>query len=105
MIMEALQGHPHRRLRRYLQAGAEAREQQRSSRDGALPAQTAGPETAGPVTARTSAGARGSAAPPRGDRPDARTGARPDGRAAKVDRKSTRLNSSHYSRSRMPSSA
>jgi ABC-2 type transport system ATP-binding protein len=71
MIMEALQGHPHRRLHRYLQARAGAGEQQLSSRDGVLPAQAAGPETAGPVTAGTSASVGGSAAPPRGDRPDA----------------------------------
>ena len=83
MIMKALQGHPHQHLHRYLQARAEAHKQQRPSRDSALPAQTAGPETAGPVTASTSASARGSPAPPRGDRPDA-PGARPDGRAAKV---------------------
>ena len=42
MIMEAFQGHPRRPLHRYLQARAEAREQQRSSRDSALPVQTAG---------------------------------------------------------------
>ena len=82
--MKALQGHAHRPLHWYLQARVEAHEQQRSSRDSALPAQTAGPETAGPVTASTSASARGSPAPPRGDRPDAPTGTRPDGRAAKV---------------------
>ena len=83
MIMKALQGHPHQHLHQYLQARAEARKQQRPSRDSAPPAETAGPETAGPVTASTSASARGSPAPPRGDRPDA-PGARPDGRAAKV---------------------
>ena len=59
MIMKALQGHPHRHLHRYLQARAEAHEQQRPSRDSAMPAQTAGPETAGPVTATTSASAAG----------------------------------------------
>jgi len=68
----------------YLHAAGEARESQRPSRDSAVPAQGANPETAGPVAASSFASARESPAPPRGDQVDALAAARPDGQAATV---------------------
>jgi ABC-2 type transport system ATP-binding protein len=63
---------------------AAALEQQRSQREGVMPAQRAGPESAAAADVGSAASVHGPESPARGGWADVLTGARPDGQAAKA---------------------